>query len=199
MPRILAAHAPEVSQIERHVEESNIDDVVYFDGSRLPEGSDGLLIYAPDGSDFNPDGTSGAVDAALSAGLPILASASGMHLLNQAMDGDAPKSNVAHSSAHDGEILRTPVFLAPGAKVSSMIGGSGWVSIECDHEKAVYQAGLAPGLMPSVIDADRVVKAFEAPGHGWVIGVQWDVFSANRMPRGFDAVWLAFAERVAGV
>ena len=52
--------------------------------------------------------------------------------------------------------------------------------------------------MASAIADDRVVEAFEMPGHQWVIGVQWDVFSANPMPRGFDAVWMAFMERVAG-
>ena len=162
-----------------------------------PPNAAGLLIYAPNDASFNLD-VSTTVQQAIRAHAPVLASATGMHLLNTALDGDSPHETASHAHAEGAERRRNSIFLAPGAKVSSTIGGSGWLSIQCDHRNGISQADLATDLMASAIADDRVVEAFEMPGHQWVIGVQWDIFSANPMPRGFDAVWMAFMERVAG-
>ena len=198
MRRILAAVTPDQASIKRFANESNLEDIVFSDGTNLPENAAGLLIHVPNHAPITID-VYDVANAALSAGIPILASATGMHSLNIAMLGDAPKETGVHDSSAEIETRRNPIFLAPGAKVSSMIGGSGWVSVECNHKNGITQAGLAPGLMPSAIAEDRVVEAFEMPGHHWIVGVQWDVFGANPLPRGFDAVWLAFIERVAGI
>ena len=53
-------------------------------------------------------------------------------------------------------------------------------------------------MMPAAMSDDRVVEAFEMPGFHWVFGVQWDVFGATRLPRGFDSVLIAFIERAMG-
>ena len=163
----------------------------------LPADATGLLIYAPNENRSRCD-VSQLVAAALEANIPILASGLGMHALNSALQGDHARPTAAHALSDVGESVRHSIFLSPGAKVSSTIGGSGWLTIGCGHGDGIFQSGLAPGMMPSAIADDRVVEAFEMPGRRWVFGVQWDVFGANRMPRGFDSILMAFMERAMG-
>ncbi len=157
----------------------------------------GLFIYADKDVVIGP-GISKVIEKALESDIPILGSDAGMHLLNVALGGDAARRTPTHALDDQSRRNRNSIFLAPGAKVSSTIGGSGWLSINCDHKDGIAQSGLAPAAMPAAISDDRVVEAFEMPGHRWVIGVQWDVFGATRMPRGFDNILLAFVERVIG-
>ena len=163
-------------------------------GGHLPEGTSGLLISFRGDESLNRNVVS-LVSEALEADIPILASGSGMHLLNVALRGDEALSTPDHTGDGDGDTVRQSIFLAPGAKVSSTIGGSGWLTIPCCHSTGVFQSGLAPGVMAGAIAADRVVEAFEMPGRRWVIGVQWDVLGAIKMPRGFDSILMAFVER----
>ncbi len=164
---------------------------------RLPDDATGLLIYAPDGSALDHCATD-LVSYAVDTGVPLLASASGMHCLNVALSGDLPRPTPSHVNPDADRRLRTSMFLVPGAKTSSTIGGSGWLSINCNHSEGIPQSRLAPGLMASAIADDLTIEAFEMPGHHWVIGVQWDVFNASRMPRGFDGISMAFMERAIG-
>ncbi len=179
--------------------EYGVDDVsiVSVVGEGLPSGVAGLFLYAGDGALLDRD-VKEVVGDAVAAGIPVLASDGGMHCLNVALGGDVAKEVTGHVSSGEGFRKRMTLFLAPGAKVSSTIGGSGLLGFPCDHRKGIPQAGLAPGLMAAALADDRVVEAFEMPGHRWVMGVQWDVFGAKRLPRGFDAIWLAFMERVTG-
>ena len=198
MKPLLAVACPDNLALDQLTAECDTNEIAIERVDELyPPNAAGLLIYAPNDASFNLD-VSTTVQQAIRARVPVLASATGMHLLNTALDGDSPHETASHTHAEDDERRRNSIFLAPGAKVSSTIGGSGWLSIQCDHQNGISQADLATDLMASAIADDRVVEAFEMPGHQWVIGVQWDIFSANPMPRGFDAVWMAFMERVAG-
>ena len=199
MKPILAVIAPQEFRLDEVSGDFGVDDVspLCVEGDSFPSDAVGLLIYAGDGASLDRDVTE-PLGEAMDAGVPVLASSGGMHELNIALGGDGAKEVLEHDASADGAINRKSVFLAPGAKVSSTIGGSGWLGFPCDHQKGISQAGLAPGLMASAMADDRIVEAFEMPGHRWVIGVQWDVFSAKRLPRGFDGIWLAFLERVTG-
>lgn len=164
---------------------------------RLPQRATGLLIHGPSDQPFHLD-IETLVAEALNVNIPVLASGSGMCLLNAAMCGDDARPTPQHIDGVKGDMVRNSVFLAPGAKVSSTIGGSGWLTIPCRHGSGLVQAGLAPGLMISAISDDRVVEAYEMPGRHWVIGAQWDVLGAIKMPRGFDGILMSFVERATG-
>ncbi|MCY4475478.1 MAG: gamma-glutamyl-gamma-aminobutyrate hydrolase family protein [Chloroflexi bacterium] len=202
MNPLLAVAAPDDLVLEQLTVECDNNEIAFERvDAQLPPNATGLLIYAPNDATFDESfdiDLSQTVQQAISASVPILASATGMHLLNATLDGSRPHETAAHAHAVTDERRRSSIFLAPGAKVSSTIGGSGWLSIQCDHRNGISQADLAMDLMPSAIADDRVVEAYEMPGHQWVIGVQWDIFSANPIPRGFDAIWMAFMERLAG-
>ncbi len=201
MKPTLAVVAPERFLAQGLVGIEGIESVSVLNVSKcptgLPAGTTGLLIYAPDDQRVDVD-ISRLVDEAFKIGIPILGSAGGSHTLNVALGGDDAEETPCHVPYEESDRQRNSIFLAPGAKVSSTIGGSGWLSINCHHHSGISQASLAPETMASAIADDRIVEAFEMPGHRWVIGVQWDIFGATRLPRGFDSVWLAFIERVAG-
>ena len=201
MPPKIVVLSPRTLTVEDFGSESKIEpDWIANLGpivSRLPDDSTGVLISGPEEISLKSD-LGSLVGEALDANIPILASGSGMHRLNAALHGDQARPTSAHSSGVGDDSVRQSMFLAPGAKVSSTIGGSGWLTIPCSHSKGVFQSGLAPGVMASAIAADRVVEAFEMPGRRWVIGVQWDVLGAIKMPRGFDSILMAFVERATG-
>ena len=199
MKPVLAVVATEGFTLDNVSDDVGVDGVSVrcVEAGGFPNDAAGLLIIGGCGATEGRD-VSELVKDALDMGVPVLGVNAGMHLLNVALGGDGPKEAPTHVGSEDGPVKRMSTFLAPGAKVSSTIGGSGWLGVPCDHEMGISQAGLAPGLMVSALAEDRVVEAFEMPGHRWVIGVQWDAIGANRLPRGFDAIWLAFMERVTG-
>ncbi len=162
----------------------------------LPPVASGLLIVGAEEREF-PTFSHRTIGEALRRDLPILASGAGMHALNAALGGGEPipSSHGDRDPSGSSRKTSTSIFLAPGAKTSSTIGGSGWLSIRCDHTLGIEQGALSPKLMASCISNDRFIEAFEIPGHSWVIGVQWDVKNAEKLPRGFDSILLAFLER----
>ncbi len=201
MKSVIAVAAPGTFAADRLVYDYDVDreSIVELDADQaeLPNLTSGLLIYAPNDHPSEID-ASGVVRVALEAEIPILGSAAGMHRLNVALGGDVARKTPDHVADETKRRNRSSIFLAPGAKVSSTIGGSGWLSLECDHQEGIRQPDLAPGMMPAAMSDDRVVEAFEMPGFHWVFGVQWDVFGATRLPRGFDNVLVAFIERAMG-
>ena len=111
------------------------------------------------------------------------------------MEADPPHVLQGRGPGPDGESVRHRVFLAPGAKLSYTIGGSGWVSVNSGHRVGITEAQLAPDLLASAFAEDRTVEAVELPGRNWVIGVQWPAHLADELPSGFDNVLQAFVER----
>ena len=167
-------------------------------GECLGDDVSGLFIYGkPEASvqSFRK----GAIMDAIAKNIPILASSTGAHALNVAFGGGGPvATGDNHTPLSNGKRHRTSIFLAPGSKTSSTIGGSGWLSVRCDHGFGIRQSVLADSMMVACISDDRFVEAFESPGHNWRIGAQWDLLSDPKLlPRGFDNLLLAFIERAS--
>ena len=165
-----------------------------FLGVPLPYAATGLLL-AGEGDADPGRAVSDAVLRAVDAGMPVLGIGWGMHAINAAYGGDPPTPLRGQEPGTAGGPVRHRVFLAPGAKLSYTIGGSGWVTVTGDHQLGITEAELAPDLLASAFAEDRVVEAVELPGRNWVIGVQWPAHLADELPSGFDNVLLAFVER----
>jgi gamma-glutamyl-gamma-aminobutyrate hydrolase PuuD len=142
---------------------------------------------------------------ALARDIPVLGTGWGMHAINVALSGGTPVPVEGHGSgagaggADRGVPVRRQVFLSPGAKVSSTIGGSGWVNnVPCAHTYGIHEAQKAPGLLGSAYGHDGVIEAAERPGRHWVIGVEWRLHLPDELPRRFDNLLLAFVERTRG-
>ena len=133
---------------------------------------------------------------------PVLAFGDGAWVLNYALGGDCeprPGDPVDETrrKPDDGPV-RTTIFLTVGSKVAMTIGGSGWLTIRDVFLCPIPLWQVAQELMPSAITEDSKVAAFEAPGHGWTIGVAWDLTQSAKMPRGFGNILEAFVDRTVG-
>lgn len=108
------------------------------------------------------------VDAALSAGTPLLGICRGMQLLNVALGGTL----VQHLDGH-AEVVGVfgghPVKPVPGTLYAEVVPEE--TTVPTYHHQAVDRLG--EGLVPSAYAADGTVEAVELPSEAWVLGVQW--------------------------
>ncbi|MEU9333565.1 gamma-glutamyl-gamma-aminobutyrate hydrolase family protein [Streptomyces sp. NPDC048290] len=109
------------------------------------------------------------IEAALAAGVPLLAICRGMQLLNVAVGGTLVQHLDGHS-APPGTFGTHPVEPVPGTRYASIVPER--TEVPTHHHQAVDVLGA--GLVPSAHTPDGTVEAVELPGaEGWVLGVQW--------------------------
>ncbi|MEU3340145.1 gamma-glutamyl-gamma-aminobutyrate hydrolase family protein [Streptomyces sp. NPDC002144] len=109
------------------------------------------------------------IDAALSAGVPLLGICRGMQLLNVALGGTLVQHVEGHAEVV-GVFGRHTVKPVPGTRYAEAVPEE--TSVPAYHHQAVDRLGT--GLLPSAYAEDGTVEAVELPAtDGWVLGVQW--------------------------
>ncbi|MDN3293634.1 gamma-glutamyl-gamma-aminobutyrate hydrolase family protein [Streptomyces ficellus] len=124
------------------------------------------------------------IDAALTAGTPLLGICRGMQLLNVALGGTL----LQHVDGHTGGV---GVFGAhtvkpvPGTRYASLIEEA--TTVPTYHHQAVDRLGK--GLTASAYAEDGTVEAIELTGARWALGVQWhpEMGDDTRVMRGLVA------------
>src|SRR5438128_266029 len=110
---------------------------------------------------------------AIEAGLPVLGICRGMQLLNVVAGGSLIQHldghRVAPGSEQSGQHV---VSVAPGSQLAAIIGQAE-IPVNSRHHQALREPELAPGLTPTAWSPDGIVEAFERPGDGWLLAVQW--------------------------
>ncbi|WP_316774647.1 gamma-glutamyl-gamma-aminobutyrate hydrolase family protein [Streptomyces sasae] len=109
------------------------------------------------------------IDAALTAGIPLLGICRGMQLLNVALGGTLVQHIDGHADV-PGVFGRHEVKPVPGTRYAETVPEA--ASVPTFHHQAVDRLG--DGLAPSAYASDGTVEAIELPAErGWVLGVQW--------------------------
>ena len=87
--------------------------------------------------------------------------------------------------------------LAPGTKLSAILGGREQVVVNSRHHQAVSPGRLAPGLVASAttLPDDGVVEGIEATAQRWVVGVQWHPERTDETPPEHAALFDAFVDQ----
>jgi putative glutamine amidotransferase len=109
------------------------------------------------------------IDAALSAGTPLLAICRGMQLLNVALGGTLVQHLDAHSGDTAGVFGRHPVIPVPGTRYASLVPEE--TSVPTYHHQSLDRIGAPLAVGARAVDG--TVEAVELPGAAWVLGVQW--------------------------
>ncbi|MFE1881536.1 gamma-glutamyl-gamma-aminobutyrate hydrolase family protein [Streptomyces diastatochromogenes] len=109
------------------------------------------------------------IEAALTAGVPVLGICRGMQLLNVALGGTLVQHMDGHAEVV-GVFGSHPVKPVPGTLYAGIVPEE--TSVPTYHHQAVERLGT--GLVPSAHAEDGTVEAIELPSsEGWVLGVQW--------------------------
>ena len=110
---------------------------------------------------------------ALEAGLPVLGICRGMQLLNVVAGGSLIQHLEGHRLGPDSvQSGQHVVRVAPDSELAAILGRDE-VPVNSRHHQAVGSDELAPGLTPTAWSPDGVIEAFERPGEGWLVAVQW--------------------------
>jgi gamma-glutamyl-gamma-aminobutyrate hydrolase PuuD len=114
------------------------------------------------------------LDAALTAGLPVLGVCRGAQLLNVALGGTLHQHlpDVVGHDGHNpapGAFTDVDVRLDPAGRVGAAVGPR--LRVRCHHHQAVDR--LAPGLVATGWAGDGTVEAVEDVMRPFVVGVQW--------------------------
>jgi gamma-glutamyl-gamma-aminobutyrate hydrolase PuuD len=187
---ITTSRAASVERYISYVDAAGGEPVVLRPGDQTsPEALDGLLFaggvdVAPRHYGQEPE-PSVEVDEerdqfelplarrAIEAGLPVLGICRGMQLLNVVAGG----SLIQHLEGHAADDAsdrsgQHAVRVAPGSQLGALLGRAE-IPVNSRHHQALREPELAPGLTPTAWSPDGVVEAFERPGDGFLLAVQW--------------------------
>ena len=171
---------------------------IRWDAGRAPTGGvvaalDGVGgVLLPDGcGDGGGAGAQDLLAAALDRDLPVLATGSGMHVLNAAFGG-GPACEIAN---HD-HTERHQIYLSPGSKVAAIIGSAGMFRVNSLHRMGLREPQRAGRLMSVAYQLDDgVIEGLESKEHSWVIGVQFLPERGDEVPAAFHNLFLGLVER----
>jgi putative glutamine amidotransferase len=132
--------------------------------------------------------------AADARGLPVLGICRGAQALNVARGGTLHQHLPGHRQVEPATATTHTVHVAPGSRLEALVGAA-VLRVNSFHHQAV--ARLGRGLRAAAHAPDGTVEAIEAPGRGFLVGVQWHVEGLLDHPR-HRALFEALAAAAAG-
>ena len=126
------------------------------------------------------------VKSALKNKIPILAYEKGFTALVENSINKPVKKNIEQSDY---------LFLSPGAKISHIIGGSGWIKTNFLPSIELKLENLPESFFGSIISKTGNIIAYERSGSVWIFGISWDIFDSINLPKGFNKIFTVFIDK----
>ncbi len=126
------------------------------------------------------------VKSALKNNIPILAYKKGFTALIE-----NPIGNPYEKNNEQPDLL----FLSPGAKISHIIGGSGWIKTNFIPSRELKLENLPESFFGSIISKSGNIIAYERSGNVWIFGISWDIFDSINLPKGFNKIFTVFVDK----
>ena len=126
------------------------------------------------------------VKSALKNKIPILAYEKGFTALVENSINKPVKKNIEQSDY---------LFLSPGAKISHIIGGSGWIKTNFLPSRELKLENLPESFFGSIISKTGNIIAYERSGNVWIFGISWDIFDSINLPKGFNKIITVFIDK----
>ena len=126
------------------------------------------------------------VKSALKNKIPILAYEKGFTALVENSINKPVKKNIEQSDY---------LFLSPGAKISHIIGGSGWIKTNFLPSRELKLENLPESFFGSIISKTGNIIAYERSGSVWIFGISWDIFDSINLPKGFNKIFTVFIDK----
>ena len=124
--------------------------------------------------------------AALKNKIPILAYQKGFTaLIENSMNKTYEKNNKQSDY----------LFLSPGAKISHIIGGSGWIKTNFMPVRELKLKNLPESFFGSIMSKTGNIIAYERSGSVWMFGISWDIFNSINLPKGFNKIITVFIDK----
>ena len=138
----------------------------------------------------------GLLSAALARDMPVLATGSGMHVLNACFGGQPAGQVCGHWPDDPDAPRRHQIYLSPGSKVAAIIGSAGMFRVNSRHRLGLREAQRAERLMSIAYQLDDgIIEGLESKEHSWVIGVQFLPERQDELPSSFNNLFLGLIER----
>jgi putative glutamine amidotransferase len=118
--------------------------------------------------------------AADARGLPVLGICRGAQALNVAHGGTLHQHLPGHRQVEPATATTHTVHVAPGSRLEALVGAAP-LRVNSFHHQAV--AALGRGLRAAAHAPDGTIEAIEAPGRGFLVGVQWHAEGLLEYPR----------------
>lgn len=114
-----------------------------------------------------------AVRCAVERELPTLGICRGQQVINVALGGTLIQHMDGHAPSGPRDALHHGFRIAPGTKLAALLGGSvvSDVRVNSHHHQAVK--ALGEGLVAVAWSEDGTIEGIEAPGHRWLVAVQF--------------------------
>jgi putative glutamine amidotransferase len=150
----------------------DLDPVAYGDKTRHAE-----LGPTEPGLDAFELALARAADA---RGIPILGVCRGAQALNVARGGTLHQHLPGHRQTEPATAATHSVYVEPGSRLAQIVGTTR-LRVNSFHHQAV--AVLGHSLRAVAHSADGTIEAIEAPGPGFLLGVQWHAEGLARHAR----------------
>lgn len=132
-------------------------------------------------------------EAALAAGVPVLAICRGLQVLNVALGGSLRQDLPRHRALPNDDSVYHNLTIVPGTRLAELLDPNRVTWTNSRHHQGVGPENLATDLEPAaLVPGEDLIEGVVSRAHRWVFGVQCHPERENEVPADFARLFEAF-------